>query len=454
MFVMVRNENNPREQWRLFGAGVVMVAVVFAFLGLAVAVYAKVFTTFTTVTLQADRAGLQLPKNGDVRYNGALVGSIRDISQTGDTAVITLGLEPESAKQMPADIEASIFPTTLFGQKYVALSGVEGSSGVGLRSGTVLPPERVHTTVELGQVLSRLFPLLETVQPSDLAATLNALATALNGRGAKMGETLDTLDSYLTDMNEHLPTLQEDLKLLGSVARTYDIAAPDLVATLGNLTVTSRTITSKKREFSTLFGEVAGLSDAGSRLMEDNETDIIRAVNGSESTLRMMAKYAPEYECLLRGIAVYKPILIKTFSGGEVKQYAEFPSKQHRGYDRRDIPEYKETRGPGCFGLPNNPPIPWPGLDLRNGTDMDTERGRGDTYTPPGGEPPPPNILQDLIEGFPGQNAAYGGPSSTRSGRQATNALLSTRTGQPVDKIPALATLMYSPFTTGSGDAA
>ena len=96
----------------------------------------------------------------------------------------------------------------------------------------------------------------------------------------------------------------------------------------------------------------------------------------SRPMLALLDKYSPEYNCLLRGIAAYKPILIKTFEGGRVKQYIEFPTTQRRGYDQRDFPEYEDTRGPTCYGLPDNPPVPWPGIDLRNGTDLDSGAGR------------------------------------------------------------------------------
>src|SRR5206468_11746740 len=116
------------------------------------------------------------------------------------------------------------------------------SGPTGLKNGTVLPPNRVHTSVELGRVLGRLFPLLRAVRPGDLSATLGALATALNGRGEEIGRSMEKLDSYLATMNVHLPTLRTDLRLLAQVSNTYNIAAPDLVRMLGNLTVTARTI--------------------------------------------------------------------------------------------------------------------------------------------------------------------------------------------------------------------
>ncbi len=444
MLVMAVRDNDPRERNKLALAGIAYVVVAGLLLALSIAIYNKAFTDFTTVTLEADKAGLQLPELGDVRYNGVLVGQIRNISQTGDQAIIELGLYPASAAEIPTDVDANIVPTTLFGQKFVALVPASDGGPTGLEDGTVIPEERVHTTVELGQVLSRLFPLLETVRPADLSATLAALATALDGRGEEIGESLENLDSYLTDINEHLPTLQEDMRLLASVARTYDVAAPDLVTTLGNLTVTSGTITEKKAQLATLFSDVTGISDLSTDILETNEVNAIKAAGQSRPILALLDKYSPEYNCLLRGIAAYKPVLMKTFEGGRVKQYIEFPAQQRRAYDRRDFPEYEDTRGPACYGLPDNPPIPWPGLDLRNGTDMDSEAGFPDSYAPPGGEQQPgPGALEELIESITGRPAGYVDPGGA-DGRRRTTAMLAARSGQPADSIPALSTLMYS----------
>ena len=62
-------------------------------------------------------------------------------------------------------------------------------------------------------MLNDLYPLLRTVQPAELNKTLNALATALEGRGEQLGENLETLDGYLKRLNPQIPALVEDLRL-------------------------------------------------------------------------------------------------------------------------------------------------------------------------------------------------------------------------------------------------
>ena len=162
MYVSIHREG-PREHFKLFVAGVVFMTAIATLIGLSIAIYTKAFDSVTTVTLRADRAGLQLPKFGDVRYNGVLVGQIRKISQTGNEAVIELGLENDDASLIPGNVEANILPTTLFGQKYVALVAPASPGKLGLADGTIIPSERVHTSTELSAVLN----LLLRVNPLD-----------------------------------------------------------------------------------------------------------------------------------------------------------------------------------------------------------------------------------------------------------------------------------------------
>ncbi len=163
----------------------------------------------------------------------------------------------------------------------------------------------MHTNVELQKILADLFPLLRSIRPADLSSTLYALATALRGRGNELGETLEKLDSYLTTMNVHLPTLQQDLVLLARVSRTYAIAAPDLVRLLRNATTTAHTVTAKEPQLQTFFGDVTGLGKTSTRVLTDNEANIVRAPAVSRPLLGLLDTYSPELPCLLKGAARY-----------------------------------------------------------------------------------------------------------------------------------------------------
>ena len=352
MLVNIQHDS-PAEHRRLLVAGVAFLSVIALLIATSIAIYQKVFDDVTTVTIKADRAGLQLAKFGDARVHGVLVGQVRSISQDGKEAVIEVALEPDAAREIPENVEVQILPTTLFGQKFVSFVAPDDPAASSLQDGDVIPSDRVETNVELNRILSELFPLLRTVRPADLNATLNALSTALGGRGEDLGETLDQLDGYLDAIDDHLPTLRKDLVLLAEVADTYNGAAPDLLGVLDNVTVTSRTIVEQRKELDVFFGDVAGLANTSRTILADNETNLIRVGELTEPVMRLLAVYSPQYPCLLRGLARYRPRLASVFRGNMIRQLFVFNTPQYREYDQRDRPVYGEVgHGPWCSGLP------------------------------------------------------------------------------------------------------
>src|SRR5690606_27607136 len=95
--------------------------------------------------------------------------------------------------------------------------------------------DRSQAAVEIDKVLNDLLPLLRAVKPAELNATLNALATALQGRGDQIGRNLEQADALLKKINPQLGTLVRDLRGLADVSDVYAAAAPDLLQTLRNL---------------------------------------------------------------------------------------------------------------------------------------------------------------------------------------------------------------------------
>jgi phospholipid/cholesterol/gamma-HCH transport system substrate-binding protein len=364
------------EHARLFAAGVVFLTVMAVLVGLSIAVYNKSFSHPTMVTIKATDAGLQLAKFGDVRRHGALVGHVRDISNDGKTAVIKVALVPSSAENIPANSTIDILPTTLFGQKYISIVDPTDPSSKSLSNGDVIPASRVRTNVELQKILADLFPLLRSIRPADLSSTLYALATALRGRGDELGQTFEKLDSYLTTMNVHLPTLQQDLVLLARVSKTYAIAAPDLVRLLGNATTTAHTVTEKQGQLKIFFTDVTGLGKTSTRVLSANEANIVRAPAVSRPLLGLLDTYSPELPCLLKGAARYAGRLNQIFSKARVAQSMSLSATQRRPYDSRDIPAYGEHgAGPKCYGLPY-PKVPLePPVNFKNGTELDSTSG-------------------------------------------------------------------------------
>ncbi|RYE78949.1 MAG: MCE family protein, partial [Myxococcales bacterium] len=321
------------EHTKLLVSGVVYLAVMAVLVSLSIAVYQKKFEPVTMVTVQADRAGLQLARFGDVRLHGVLVGQVREISQDGQQAVIKLGLKPEMAEKIPDNISVEILPTTLFGQKYVQLVSPKKASGSFLNDGDVIPADRVSTNVELQQILANLFPMLRSIRPADLNTTLHALATALVGKGDKIGATMVDLNSYLRTINAEMPTVERDLELLSEVATTYAIAAPDLVKVLKNATTTANTVVERKAQLGGFFTDLTTLSTTSTRVLTKNEKGIVQAGKLARPLASLLDTYSPEFPCLLKGIDRYTERLNGIFRNSRVNQSMYLDANQRRPYD-------------------------------------------------------------------------------------------------------------------------
>ena len=129
--------------------------------------------------------------------------------------------------------------------------------------------ERSEVSTEVEEVLSDLYPLLRTVQPADINMTLNALATALEGRGDQIGENLETVDGYLKLLNPQIPEFVEDLRLTARTSDTYAAVMPQIADILDDTVTTTGTLEDREDKLNALFDDVAGFSDTAREFLDE-----------------------------------------------------------------------------------------------------------------------------------------------------------------------------------------
>ena len=199
--------------------GIVFLALLLFGVYATYSIFTKKYVDYDRVTLQTSSIGLQLPSRADVKIRGVLVGEVLDADTSADGAQLTLGIYPDQLDTIPANVTGSIVPKTLFGEKYVSLVVPASPAEDHIEAGETITRTAVSTEVE--KVLSDLYPLLRAVQPAEVNMTLNAIATALEGRGDQLGANLETVDGYLTQLNPQIPGLIEDLRLTADVSDIY-----------------------------------------------------------------------------------------------------------------------------------------------------------------------------------------------------------------------------------------
>ena len=327
---------------RVYGVAFLVLCVLFVWL--TYAIFSKKFVSYDNVTLLSSNIGLSLPERADVKIRGVIVGEVLDTTTTGDGAKLTLGLYPDSIDLIPKNVSANILPKTLFGEKYVALEVPKQPSDQHISSGDTIRQSDV--AIELERVINDLFPLLRTVQPEQLNYTLTAIANALEGRGEDLGQSLETLDSYLRRMNPEVPALVDDLTKLGQVSSTYESVVPDLTRLLRNTVTTTHTFESKEGQVKALFDDVAGFSGTAEQFLRKNGDNMVTLANQGAQILPLLARYSPEYRCFLRGAVASIYPNEQAFRDKTLHIVLETLQRQPRGYNTSDLPQNADQRGP------------------------------------------------------------------------------------------------------------
>ncbi len=392
-----------RFRYRLYGLAFVLVVVMLVMLMLAQ--YNQAFTPVYHVTVNSDRAGLQLVPHSDVKVRGLIVGEVRKIRVTPSGAAIELAVDPDKAHLISADSSARMLPKTVFGEKYVDLvPPASGQIGAHLRNGSVIAQDRSTTAIEVTQLLDDIMPLLNEVQPEKLNATLNALATALQGRGEQIGQMVDEADGYLKKINPHLPTIVHDLHQVAVVSDNINGAAPDLLAIMQNLQTTNHTIVDKEPQLVSILDKGINLTGKLTPFAEDNEPRLVGAQIANRQALALLAKYSPSIPCVFEGMAKIQPRLVQAMGGGQPGVHVTIElTKPRPGYKPGlDAPELKDQRNARCYGLPH-PQVPFPAYQELDGTQDDqwwaggAGRSLSDVLIKPGSSTDNDALIKSLI---------------------------------------------------------
>jgi virulence factor Mce-like protein len=435
--------------------GLVLLLIIAAFVTITVAAYKKVFTPVVHVTLETDHIGNQLDPGADVKVRGLIVGEVRTISSDGSGARLDLALQPDTVHLIPANVTAQLLPKTLFGERYVALDIPANPSTARLSTGDVIGQDRSSTSIEIEKVLSDVMPLLQAVQPEKLASTLDAMSTALSGRGAQLGQTLVQLNTLLTQLNPSLPNLDTDIQEFASVANTYNQAAPRLLDALNELTTTSKTIVDEQSNLQSMYATLTTSSVDLTDFLTVNKNNIIGLATTSTPTLNVLARYAPEYDCLLHNIVAQIPNADKAFGKGtdhpDANQVTIVVAANRGKYQPGvDTPQYNDDRGPRCYSN-DVPPARAPQYPA------DGPVNDGSTH------PPPPNgtwdgNIQDLMSGSPTTEVPTS-PSSYTSVPQVANSpaeeqliatLVAPSMGEMPSAVPNWASVLVGPLFRGT----
>ena len=136
---------------------------------------------------------------------------------------------------LPAAVEATIRYRNLVGQRYIALTEGEGSSGETLDAGAVIPLAQTTPALDLTVLFGGFQPLLQALSPADVNRVSFEIIQVFQGEGGTMESLLahvGSLTNSLADRDDVIGSVIDNLTTVMGTLAARDQQLSDLVVSL------------------------------------------------------------------------------------------------------------------------------------------------------------------------------------------------------------------------------
>ena len=269
------------------------------------------------LTLISSRSGLSMDPGSKVTYNGVEIGRVTDIKaidQGGEPrASITLDVNPEFIKLIPANVDAEIKASTVFGNKYIAFSSPKDPETARVNASTPITASGV--TTEFNTLFETVVSVAQQVDPIKLNATLTATAQALDGLGDRFGQSIENGNAILDEINPQMPRIRQDNQLFADLAETYANAAPNLFDGLQNAVTTARTLNEQQKNIDQALMASVGFGNTGGDIFERSGPYLVRGAADLIPTSALLDEYSPALFCTIRNYHDVEPKIASSLGG-------------------------------------------------------------------------------------------------------------------------------------------
>jgi phospholipid/cholesterol/gamma-HCH transport system substrate-binding protein len=332
-------------------AGLILLVIAAVVVALVYVQFRGGFTPTTRLTLVSDRAGLVMDPGSKVTFNGVEIGrvaSVDAVERDGTTtAKLGLDVDPRYIRLIPANVDANIKATTVFGNKYVSFSSPAKPVAARISPADVIDVSSV--TTEFNTLFETITSISEQVDPVKLNMTLSATAEALTGLGTKFGQSIVNGNAVLDDINPQMPQIRHDIQRLSDLADVYTKASPDLFDSLNNAVTTARTLNQQQGNLDAALLAAVGFGNTAGDVFERGGPYLARGAKDLVTTAKTLDQYSPEMFCTIRNYALIIPAASAALGGNgySLNTTTSFLGAENPYVYPDNLPRVNAKGGPG-----------------------------------------------------------------------------------------------------------
>ena len=258
------------------------------------------------VVASFESAGQGLIEKSDVKIRGVNIGSVKSVRLRDGRALVRMDIDDD--ERVPASATATIRPKTLFGEKFVDIDpGIDETAGPFLTD-----EQEIRETTggfELEKVLSQAYPIVQAIDPDELATILKELAAAGDDLGPTVNRTIVNFRKIAEQQGNRTEELAQFLDDLALLSETLETTSPVLVDTARDLNVALPELNRRGPQLATALDQAARLSADLADLLEANRPFLDKSITQGGKTIQLLFDERGQLPGLVRGLRYFFEVL-------------------------------------------------------------------------------------------------------------------------------------------------
>lgn len=260
-----------------------------------------------------------LVEAGQVQVNDVEVGRITDITlelQERDmVARVEIELD-DDVSVAATDLSAVVRQTSLLGEQFVQLVP-SGDAGPVLGEETVeIPLTATERRVDIEAFLTQLSSFVGGGGLDDLNRFTHAQALILEGRGERLGETIDELDTFTSILADRRDDLGAAIDSLASATGTLAANRQTMLEFLDSLDEANVLLAEQGGNLGRLFASLRRFGTVNARFLARHEDAINRQFKSLRPILRGLAGSSDELATDIVQLRTFFQLFPKSMGGG------------------------------------------------------------------------------------------------------------------------------------------
>lgn len=225
--------------------------------------------------------------NDNVKVAGVRVGKITSIKVRDGKARVTMRVK--DSMKLPVDTAAAIRWRNLLGQRYLYL--YPGDASTTLQPGAEFA--ETISVVDLGELLNRLGPIVQAIEPAKVNEFLDTIVGALSGNEAKIGRALDNLAAVAKTLGDRDEAVGRLVGNLDTVAGAVADRDREIRQILENLNAITKTFNENTTVLDKAVVELADFNGHLSAIVGNNRSQIDSIITNLATVVAALGEKLP-----------------------------------------------------------------------------------------------------------------------------------------------------------------